>query len=368
MEAPVTPPVYSAVLADDVDDLRFLVRLALEGSGRFRVVAEAADGQEAVDVASEIQPDVMLLDISMPKKDGLEALPEIVGLSPSTKVVVLSGFDADRLEATTKALGASAYIEKGVPPDQLVAAVLQTLEPSERVTISPALPDPRPTPSLSGEELLSFVGHEVRNPLAVIHGFGSTIQERWAGMPDEQKLDLIRRMTANAIYLEAVLSNVMQIRAGVLAEGSVRTSVEETAPLIKGVAVELAPLTGGRELEVEVEEATPPMRVDTHRLRQVLTNLVVNAAKYSPTNTPVIIRARPESSYVLVTVSDEGPGIPAALREQVFDKFMQIERHSKGLGLGLYICRALMRAMDGDIWVGADGPGTTMCLRIPAAG
>jgi DNA-binding NarL/FixJ family response regulator len=127
----LTPPVYTAVLADDVDDMRFLVKLALEGSGRFRVIGEAADGEDAVTVATKAQPDVMLLDISMPRKDGLEALPEIIQASPRTKVVILSGFDADRLEAPTRKLGATAYIEKGIPPDQLVAAVLATLEPVE---------------------------------------------------------------------------------------------------------------------------------------------------------------------------------------------------------------------------------------------
>jgi signal transduction histidine kinase len=365
----MTERVYSVVLADDVADLRFLVKLALEGSGRFRIAGEVDNGEDAVTIAAEVKPDLMLLDISMPRKDGLQAIPEILDSSPATVVVILSGFDADRLGPIANEMGAAAYLEKGIPPDQLVAEILSALEPSLASSGVPSEVHSRPqlSPALSGEELLSFVGHELRNPLAVIHGFGVTIQERWATMAEEQKLDLVRRMTANAVYLDSVLTNVMQIRTGKLVEGTVRTRVEDTRPLIKSLAIELDPLSGGRPLVVEVDDGVPPVRVDAYRLRQVLTNLIVNSAKYAPTSAAVTIRAVAETDHVLITVSDEGPGIPADQREAVFDKFMQLDKHGKGLGLGLYISRALMRAMNGDLWVGSGAPGLTMCLRLPKA-
>ncbi len=109
------------LLADDVFDLRFMVRLALERSGKFEVVAEAENGQEAVDMARAYQPDLVLLDISMPVLDGLEALPQVLEACGSCKVVMLSGFEASRLGTTATELGASGYLEKGVSPVQLVA-------------------------------------------------------------------------------------------------------------------------------------------------------------------------------------------------------------------------------------------------------
>lgn len=118
---------FRTVLADDVFDLRFMVKLALERSGRFRIVAEAENGDQAVELAKEHQPDLVLLDVSMPVKDGLEALPDIRSVSPNAKVVMLSGFEASRLASTALESGASAYLEKGIPPGQLVDELLRIL-------------------------------------------------------------------------------------------------------------------------------------------------------------------------------------------------------------------------------------------------
>ena len=120
---------FRTVLADDVFDLRFMVKLALERSGRFQVVGEAENGDEAVEMAKEFQPDLVLLDVSMPVKDGLEALPDIRSVSPGAKVVMLSGFEASRLASTALASGASAYLEKGIPPGELVSELLKVLNP-----------------------------------------------------------------------------------------------------------------------------------------------------------------------------------------------------------------------------------------------
>jgi DNA-binding NarL/FixJ family response regulator len=118
---------FRIVLADDVFDLRFMVKLALERSGRFQVVAEAENGDQAVELAKEHQPDLVLLDVSMPVKDGLEALPDIRSVSPNAKVVMLSGFEASRLASTAIASGAAAYLEKGIPPGELVTELLKVL-------------------------------------------------------------------------------------------------------------------------------------------------------------------------------------------------------------------------------------------------
>ncbi|MEK6975865.1 MAG: response regulator [Candidatus Thermoplasmatota archaeon] len=120
---------YTVVLADDVSALRRLVRIAAEGSGRFQVIGEATTGLEAIERAREHQPDLVLLDLSMPDLDGLEALPRVLEASPKSHVVVLSGFNHVRMAPVAKRLGASAYLEKGLEPDLLVRALLDVLEP-----------------------------------------------------------------------------------------------------------------------------------------------------------------------------------------------------------------------------------------------
>ena len=115
---------FRVVVADDFADMRHLVKVTLERSGRFQVVAEAENGVEAVDMARELQPDVLILDLSMPVLSGMEALPQIRDASPDSKVVILSGFDRARMESEALAGGAVGYLEKGLRPSQLVDEIL----------------------------------------------------------------------------------------------------------------------------------------------------------------------------------------------------------------------------------------------------
>lgn len=115
---------FRVVLADDDEDMRMLLRSALHRDGRFEVVAEVGDGDAAVEATERLAPDLLLLDLAMPGRGGLEVLPVLHAASPTTRVVVVSGFPGDRLEAVTRAGGAVGYVEKGLSPRQTVLDVL----------------------------------------------------------------------------------------------------------------------------------------------------------------------------------------------------------------------------------------------------
>ena len=102
-------------LCDDVPELRMLLRFSLEESGDMRVVGEAGDAATGVQRISELRPDIVLLDLSMPGMDGLEAIPRIHEVSPRSGIVVFSGFAANRMSLPALALGADRYVEKGEP-------------------------------------------------------------------------------------------------------------------------------------------------------------------------------------------------------------------------------------------------------------
>jgi DNA-binding NarL/FixJ family response regulator len=101
------------VVADDVPDLRLLLRISLEADGRFVVAGEAGDGLEAVRIVGETLPDAVLLDLAMPRMDGFDATSEILRRSPATKVLVLSAFDGADMASSALARGACGYVEKG---------------------------------------------------------------------------------------------------------------------------------------------------------------------------------------------------------------------------------------------------------------
>lgn len=363
----MTTQTYRVLLADDVPDLRLLVRMALESSGRFKVVAEAEDGIQAVELAGLHKPHLVILDVSMPRQDGLESLPKILAVSPDSKVIVLSGFEAERLASAAREMGAISYLEKGLPPAQLVAAaeeavgIADVVQGSHVVTLeTEGIPD-----GLSAGDLLAFVTQEIRNPLAVIYGFGMTLQERWESTPDDQKRDLLKRMTAHSAHLDSILTNVVHMRSGHLLDTDVRWSVHPPELLMAEIVDALSPLAKDHPVRLVMEDNLPRVRVDSHRLRQVMTNLLVNATRHAPPGSAIEILGRSDPDGVQIEVRNEGRGIPVESRELVFEKFRRLEPSGKGLGLGLYICRQLMRAMDGDIWVGDPVSGTSLLLRLP---
>ncbi len=113
----------SVVVCDDVPELRMLARAVLEEQADMQVVAEAGDGREAIELIERHQPDVVVLDLSMPELDGLEAIPLIHQVAPKAEIVVFSGFEEGKVAEVALSLKASRYVRKGAPLEQLRDAV-----------------------------------------------------------------------------------------------------------------------------------------------------------------------------------------------------------------------------------------------------
>lgn len=113
----------SVYICDDVAAMRLVVRTLLEFDDDLEIVGEAGDGSTALRELEELRPDVLVLDLSLPERDGLEVLDELQAISPATRVIVFSGYAAEQLEETALARGASRYIEKGTDLDAVAAAV-----------------------------------------------------------------------------------------------------------------------------------------------------------------------------------------------------------------------------------------------------
>ena len=118
----MAPPI-KVLLADDLPQIRAVLRRALEKDGRFEIVGEANNGTDAVEQASSMRPDALVLDLAMPGMDGMEAIPKILETAPGTKIVVLSGF-VEMAPDVLKA-GAHGFFEKTAPPQELAATIAE---------------------------------------------------------------------------------------------------------------------------------------------------------------------------------------------------------------------------------------------------
>ena len=123
--SPQAATTAGVLICDDNAAIRKLLSEIVNGAPGLRVVGEAADGNEAIVEATSLQPDVILLDLAMPSRSGLEALPELRRLAPTAQTIVLSGFAVANVSEEVLALGAVAYLEKGASPETIVAAIEQ---------------------------------------------------------------------------------------------------------------------------------------------------------------------------------------------------------------------------------------------------
>jgi DNA-binding NarL/FixJ family response regulator len=115
------------LICDDNEAVRMLLGVIVDASPGMRVVGEAGDGNEAVAEATRLQPDVIMLDLAMPQRSGLEALPELRRIAPQAQIIVFSGFARSSVAEQVIALGATSYLEKGATPDAIVATIEHAL-------------------------------------------------------------------------------------------------------------------------------------------------------------------------------------------------------------------------------------------------
>ena len=127
------------LVCDDNASMRILLGAVVESAAsRLQGVGNAADGTVAVGEAERLQPDVILLDLAMPNRSGMEALPDLRRVAPEARIVVLSGFAATAVAEQVLTLGATSYLEKGAHPDEIVAAIDRAVASPHSATVAPA--------------------------------------------------------------------------------------------------------------------------------------------------------------------------------------------------------------------------------------
>jgi PAS domain S-box-containing protein len=222
-------------------------------------------------------------------------------------------------------------------------------------------------------DFVATVSHELRTPLASIHGAVITLSKRGPLLDPALHDRLLGIVVDQSERLSQLVEQILL--AAQLDSGGLRLERErfDGASVARTVIVASGPRvpTG-----VTVELAAPPAAAsavgDPEKTRHVLSNLIDNAIKYSPDGGRIDVIVAPEANRLRFTVRDEGLGIPESEQERIFEKFYRLDaamsRGVGGSGLGLYICRELVRRMDGRIWVSSEpGAGSSFTFELPLA-
>jgi PAS domain S-box-containing protein len=217
-------------------------------------------------------------------------------------------------------------------------------------------------------EFLASVSHELRTPLNLITASLDLMRE--VKLPPERQSRMLEIGAQNAARLRRVVGDMLDAQA--MASGQLRLlSRPNQLSEVLSTAVELSRMSfddAGITLVLVTQDLL--IKVDSERLEQVIINLLENARRHAPSGSIVIVNQTLEQDIVRISVSDQGPGVPFESREAVFERFVRLEgpesNTERGVGLGLTICRSIVEAHGGNIWIETTpGGGATFLFTLP---
>jgi signal transduction histidine kinase len=224
--------------------------------------------------------------------------------------------------------------------------------------------------------MMGIVSHDLRNPASAVKMLARSILAE-ARERNDIPADVVERVEVTlqaAAQIDSPIQDLLDVTRLEAGRLSVAPRNVAPLPLVEAALYSMRTLaeSSGVALAATYEEELPMVYADPERVTQLLSNLVGNALKFTPAGGQVEVRVQPYGEGVLVSVVDNGDGIPADQLPHVFERFFQVSsprmgsRH--GAGLGLPIARGIVEAHGGTIWIeSADGRGTTVRFTLPAA-
>ncbi len=222
-------------------------------------------------------------------------------------------------------------------------------------------------------EFISLASHQLRTPLSAIKTYTHMLYDGYMGELNEaqkQSLHTIVSASDRMNELISTLLNITRMESGTIAVSPKLIKLDQ---LIDEVMQEMSLAAIDKSIALTVHSTAKKsisVRTDSLILKEVLTNLVVNALKYTPSGGSVTVKLRNRKTDVLISVEDTGWGIPKYSQDQVFSKFFRaqniVQRETTGTGLGLYLVKGLLSALGGQIWfISTEGKGTTFFFTLP---
>lgn len=308
----------------------------------------ATTGEEALKIATDFRPDLILLDIMMPGMNGYEVCRELRANSNLvyTKIILVSvkAMTSERLEGYEA--GADDYITKPFDKDEFRAKVhvylrLKHIEEIDQLR----------------RNFTTTVTHEMRTPMAVIKGSISNALEGVHGKINPELRQQLEIASRNIDRLGRIITNFFEISRIEADKVELQITRFDIQDMVLEVVDELQPKAASRQIKLEAEASTEKLLInaDREKLAITLTHLVENAIKFINEGGSINVRVNSHNSKIGIDVEDNGPGIPHNELDTIFDRFVQVEKQvgpgEHGTGLGLAVAKELIKLHSGRIWV-----------------
>jgi signal transduction histidine kinase len=363
------------LVVEDQVSQRMLICRYLRCAGY--TVVEAEDGLRGLELARKIRPDVIVLDLMMPKLDGFEVCRRIRNDIELRHTAVLISSSLDNTEALERGFeaGATEFISKPISGKLLQFRARFLLRRSK---IERELRDAKNQAEAANEAKMQFLAnmsHELRTPLNAILGFSEVIKdEHFGALGNVTYKEYAQGMHASGQHLLNLISDLLEISQSTSGNLDMADEEVDLKDVINAAAVQLS--QRARKADVSIHSTCraplPTVRGDSRRLTQILLNLLSNAVKFTPGGGEVHIKAGYAArDGAWIAVCDNGIGMAAEDIPEIFLPFKQLEnaltKTFEGTGLGIPIAMDLARLHGGTItYESTPGAGTTATLKLPA--
>lgn len=378
---PETVKEGKVLVIDDEIGPRESLRILLKNTYEVFLADHVDAGLELL---KECKPDIVILDIRMPGKSGIEGLQELRAIDPVVSVVMLTGFGALDTARQAIQLGANDYLKKPFDTKDIMKVIQDNIDATHlarkqaHVTEDLRNLNTELVNELTVKEHMACLGHasaefvhDLRNPLTVVNGYVELLEEQLGGL----KAKLGDESDEAFSYLNVIARNIQRCyeitdmwRNLGSEDGSNREDIA-LVELLRDVVRGVEPLAISTRAEIITDFTTDPgeVRIDSLQVFRALQNLMTNAVQALPeTGGRVRVVTSLEGSAVIIRIEDNGCGMTSDQLGKIFEPYYTTKELDKGTGLGLAITKKVIELHGGSIGVeSTEGEGAAFSVRIP---
>jgi signal transduction histidine kinase len=347
------------LVIDDSEDDRLLYRRVLQKSADVKFqIYEVDNGDAGFQSLEKEQPDCILLDYSLPGRNGIEVLKRIRGQYPFIPIVMLTGQGNEAVAVSAIHEGAQNYIAKSmITPDALQRIVLTAID---HCAMGRRIHEQR----TSLEVFTRALAHDLKEPMRTIRSFVDLLAEYETF--SEKTLTYFQHIQ-NAADRMHMLIDTVYFYTRLNDPEQVAKEVCDVATTLKEVQENVDQLIRERNATITCD-ALPKVHANRAQLIQLLQNLTCNAIHHSEKPVTIHVSAETKENECLFRFTDNGPGIEPAHFQKIFEPFKRLSHNDQGAGLGLAICKKIVESHGGKIWCESTlGKGTTFLFTLPQA-
>jgi signal transduction histidine kinase len=358
------PSLNKIAIVDDELSMRKHLQLMLGDLGHELVLLES--GTALLEQIETVQPDLIILDVVMPEMDGFEVCRRLKsGKWQHIPIILTTVLDAKKVLTKGIDAGADDYLQKPVNKLEVLARVRSMLRIKRQYDELQATLHLR-------EELSNMIVHDMSSPIVSVQLHTALLEEQLIDPKQREHLEMIRQA---AERLDSFVNDMLMTAKMEQSKLRLHLSPVDLSRLVLDAEKHFSIIAQSRGLQLVLRLPDTPveMSLDDNLFRRVIANLLANALQYSPGGTTVTLALErfeemDGTPHIRIKVTDEGPGIPAADRKRIFDKFEVVEVRKKGIrqvGLGLTFCKMAVEAHAGRIYVEPNKPtGSVFIVEI----